>query len=75
MSVSPGAIGGMAANHHLRQSLVFLDMPTMQMPELYINAVDKVVDASGTVQADKREMFDAFLKKFATWIERNIVKA
>ena len=28
MSVSPGAIGGFGANHHLRQSLVFLNVPT-----------------------------------------------
>jgi chromate reductase len=33
MSVSPGAIGGFGANHHLRQSLVFLDMPVLQQPE------------------------------------------
>jgi len=75
VTTSPGAYGGFGANHQIRQAVVFLDMPTMQMPELYINAVDKVVDASGTVQADNREMFDAFLKKFATWIERNIAKA
>lgn len=30
ISVSPGAIGGFGANHHLRQSLVFLDVPCMQ---------------------------------------------
>ena len=28
VTVSPGAIGGFGANHHLRQSLVYLDMPT-----------------------------------------------
>jgi len=33
MSQSPGALGGFGANHHLRQSLVFLDMPAMQQPE------------------------------------------
>src|SRR5437764_9717317 len=33
ISVSPGAIGGFGANHHLRQSLVFLDMPALQQPE------------------------------------------
>ena len=33
VSVSPGAIAGFGANHHLRQSLVFLDMPTLQQPE------------------------------------------
>src|SRR4029453_2355804 len=36
VSVSPGAIGGFGANHHLRQSLVFLDMPALQQPEAYI---------------------------------------
>ncbi|MCM8910706.1 NAD(P)H-dependent oxidoreductase, partial [Pseudomonas inefficax] len=36
VSVSPGAIGGFGANHAVRQSLVFLDMPCMQMPEAYI---------------------------------------
>ena len=34
VSVSPGAIGGFGANHHLRQSLVFLNMPTMGHVEL-----------------------------------------
>ena len=33
VSVSPGAFGGFGANHQLRQSLVFLDMPAMQQPE------------------------------------------
>jgi chromate reductase len=33
VSVSPGAIGGFGANHHLRQSLVFLNVPTLQQPE------------------------------------------
>ncbi len=75
VTTSPGAYGGFGANHQIRQAVVFLDMPMMQMPEMYINAVDKVVDASGKVQADKREMFANFLRKFATWIERNIPSA
>src|SRR5512141_1355728 len=33
VSVSPGAIGAFGANHHLRQSLVFVNMPVMQQPE------------------------------------------
>jgi chromate reductase, NAD(P)H dehydrogenase (quinone) len=36
VSVSPGAIGAFGANHHLRQSCVFLNMPMMQQPEAYI---------------------------------------
>src|SRR5882762_8897242 len=36
VSVSPGAIGAFGAHHHLRQSLVFLDVPVLQQPEMYI---------------------------------------
>src|SRR5207244_6868644 len=35
ISVSPGAIGGFGANHHLRQSLVFLTGPALHQPEAY----------------------------------------
>ena len=47
VSVSPGAIGAFGANHHLRQSLVFLNMPAMQQPEAYIGGADKLFDAQG----------------------------
>src|SRR6185312_5942377 len=36
MTISPGAIGGFGANHHLRQSMVFLNVPAMQQPEAYV---------------------------------------
>lgn len=37
VSVSPGALSAFGANHHLRQSLVFLNMPTLQQPEAYLD--------------------------------------
>src|SRR5436189_922583 len=40
ISVSPGALSAFGANHHLRQSLVFLNMPALQQPEAYIGQVD-----------------------------------
>ncbi|GAC46075.1 flavoprotein [Pediococcus acidilactici NGRI 0510Q] len=33
VTVSPGGIGGFGANHHLRQSLTFVNMPVLQQPE------------------------------------------
>jgi chromate reductase len=71
-SSSPGALGGFGANHQVRQCVVFLDMPMMQMPELYVGHVDKMVDAAGKATSDgTRELFQGFLKAFAAWIERN----
>jgi chromate reductase len=73
VSTSPGAIGGFGAHHHLRQCLVFLDMPVMQQPEMYFGGVDKLVDAEGRVLNDRtRELLVKFLQSFGTWIERNI---
>ena len=73
ISTSPGAIGGFGAHHHLRQCLVFLDMPVMQQPELYVGGVDKHFDAEGRILGDKtRDLLEKFLHSYCTWIERNI---
>ena len=73
VSVSPGAIGGFGANHHLRQSLVFLDMPVMQQPEAYIGGADKLFDANDRLTNDATRVFlQQFLDAFGQWIERNI---
>ena len=47
VSCSPSAIGAFGANHHLRQSLVFLNVPTMQQPEAYLSHADKLFDEQG----------------------------
>lgn len=70
VSVSPGAIAGFGANHHLRQSLVFLNMPTMQQPEAYIGGISKLLDESGAVKEEGTEKFFAsIVNAFAAWIE------
>lgn len=71
VSVSPGAIGGFGANHHLRQSLVFLDMPVMQQPEAYVGGVTALLDAEGRLtNPGTRDFLKKFAEAFAAWIER-----
>jgi chromate reductase, NAD(P)H dehydrogenase (quinone) len=71
MSVSPGAIGGFGANHHLRQSLVFLNMPALQQPEAYVGGAGDLFDESGGLKKPETKKFlDSFLTAFAAWIER-----
>ena len=72
ISASPGAICGFGANHHLRQSLVFLDMPVLQQPEAYIGAVHQLMDAEGEIANEQIEQFlRQFLGQFEAWIRRN----
>jgi chromate reductase len=71
LTVSPGAIGGFGANHHLRQSLVFLDMPVMQQPEGYLGGVAKWFDAEGRLtDRSAREFLAKFAAAFGAWIDR-----
>ena len=71
ISVSPGATGGFGANHHLRQSLVFLDVPTLQQPEAYIGGAAKLFDADGKLVNDStREYLRKFMAAFASWIAK-----
>ncbi len=73
LSISPGAIGGFGANHHLRQSLVFLDVPTMQQPEAYIGGAAKLFDESGAITSDaSRKVFKTFIDAFAAWVETHL---
>lgn len=70
VSVSPGPIGGFGANHHLRQSLVFLDMPAMQQPEAYIGNASTLFDDQGNItNDDRRTLLQNFASTFAAWIE------
>ncbi|MDQ6638417.1 MAG: NAD(P)H-dependent oxidoreductase [Pseudomonadota bacterium] len=72
ISLSPGAIGGFGANHHLRQSLVFLNMPVLQQPEAYVGGAGDMFDESGGLKKPETKQFlDKFLAAFAAWIERN----
>lgn len=71
ISNSPGNIGGFGANHHLRQSLVFLDMPVLQQPEAYIAGSNKLVNDKGEIEDQaKREFFQKILGAFTGWIEK-----
>jgi chromate reductase len=70
VSSSPGAIAAFGANHHLRQSLVFLNVPTLQQPEAYLSHVDKLFDEHGKLASDGTGKFlQDFMQAFANWIE------
>ena len=73
VSVSPGAIGGFGANHHLRQSFVFLNMPALQQPEAYIGGAEALFDPEGKLTKEStRKFLMSFLNAFAGWIETQL---
>ena len=72
ISGSIGAIGGFGANHHLRQSLAFLNMPTLPA-EAYIGVAHGLFDEQGALANEATRGFLAgFAQSFATWIETHL---
>lgn len=71
LSSSMGAIGGFGANHHLRQSLAFLNMPTLPN-EAYVGAAHTLFDEAGLLNNDGTKQFLAsFAQAFAAWVEKH----
>ena len=70
ISVSPGAIGGFGANHHLRQSLVFLDVPCMQQPEAYLGGAGSAFDEAGKLSESVKPFLQNFINAYAKWVEQ-----
>ena len=70
VSASPGAIGGALANHQVRQSCVFLNMPVMQHPEAYLGHVtDESFDADGCLQEGPlQDLIVSLSTAFADWV-------
>ncbi len=71
ISSSIGAIGGFGANHHLRQSLVFLNVPCLQQ-ETYIGNVASIVDEKGAISNEgTRDFLQKLMISYADWVAIN----
>jgi chromate reductase len=71
ISLTPGALGAMAANHHLRQVLLAVNVPAMPYPEAYIPGAETLFDESGRLTSDAtRQFLQTFMEAFAAWVGR-----
>lgn len=73
VSVSIGNISGFGANHHLRQSLTFVNMSAMAQPEAYIGGAAALFDEEGKLASDSTKGFlKTFMKAFEKWLEIHV---
>jgi chromate reductase len=69
ISVSTGRLGAFGANHHLRQSMMFLNIYVMQQPEAYLSEAEASFDSDGGVtDAGTAKFLDGFITAFAGWV-------
>lgn len=67
-TITPGAMGGFGANHHLRQVLVPLHMPAMAAPEVYLGGAAQWLNAAGEITSEShKKVLQGFIEAFAKW--------
>ena len=72
ISVTPGALGAMAANFALRQTLAGVSVATMPGPEAFIAQAGTLFADDGKLTNDSTvDFLRKFLHAFERWIERN----
>lgn len=71
ISQSISNLSGFGANHHLRQSLTFLNMPVVQQPEAYLANSQDLIDDSGNINNEQTVQFlQSFVDAFVDLINK-----
>lgn len=71
IGASIGQIGTAVAQLHLRTILAALDMPTLGLPEVYIQVKDGFFDDAGNfANPESRKFLHGWMDKYVAWVKR-----
>lgn len=70
ISASPSMQGGFGASHHLRQTLVNLDVICMPKPEVYLSQAHELFDEHGNPSELCKGILENFMDGYAQWLRR-----
>jgi chromate reductase len=72
IGASGGAIGTSLAQQHLRNILAYLDMPTLNQPEAFIQFKEGLIDDKGHVTVDATKQFlQKWMEAYVTWVKKH----
>lgn len=71
IGVSGGAIGTALAQQHLRNILAYLDMPTLNQPEVFIQMKEGLFQADGSIGDASRKFVQGWMDSYVTWVKRH----
>lgn len=74
IGASIGAAGSAMAQQHLRNTLAYLDVPTLAQPEVFVHFKDDtLIDEEGRVSNDATEKFlQGFVDRYMAWVRRQL---
>lgn len=69
---SIGAIGTAVAQQHLRNSLAYLNVPTLGQPEVFLKVDDAFFDPQGNVaDAGTKKILQGWMDRFVAWVKKH----
>lgn len=71
IGASIGAIGTAIAQQHLRNTLAYLDMPTLGQPEVFIQVKDGLFTGDGAIGEGSREFLQGWMDAFLAWVRKH----
>ncbi|MFT0546763.1 NADPH-dependent FMN reductase [Allopusillimonas ginsengisoli] len=71
LGVSIGAIGTALAQQHLRNSLAYLDMPTMGQPEVFLQAKEGLFNEDGSIAANSQAFLQGWVDRYVAWVKKH----
>jgi chromate reductase, NAD(P)H dehydrogenase (quinone) len=74
LGVSIGQIGTAVAQQHLRDSLAYLDMPTLGQPEVFIQTYDGLFNDDGSIGKGSRDFLQGWMDRFVDWVKKHAAK-
>jgi chromate reductase len=73
LGISVGAIGTALAQQHLRNTLAYLDVPTLGQPEVFLQFKEGFFDADGGIANEKTRAFlQGFVDKWVAWVRKTV---
>jgi chromate reductase len=72
IGISIGAIGTALAQQHLRNTLAYLDMPTLGQPEAFVQVRDGLFDDAGNIaNPDTRKFLQGWMDRYVAWVKKH----
>lgn len=70
-SASMGTSGGAMGNHSLRKSFIYVNLITMNQPEVYIASIHTLFDEKGDLAADTRTFLEDSTRAFVDFAKKH----
>ena len=72
IGASIGSIGTAVAQQHLRNSLAYLDVPTLGQPEAFTHVKEGLFDEAGNIgNEDSRKFLQNWMDHYVVWVKRH----